>query len=115
MEENIMRVSLLNTTWLWPFTRRTLIIVSLVLVMAALILWRLSVPSANAADQILGGSTPSASTVGLGVASGAAEDTLKACLARIPKEASAGQRMIAAQGCERDEGDRKLIQAVPGR
>lgn len=53
---------------------------------------------------------------GLGlVASGAAEDTLRACLARIPKDASAGQRMIAEQSCKRDEGTRDMIQAVPGR
>ncbi len=53
---------------------------------------------------------------GLGlVASGAAEDTLLACLARIPKDASAGQRLIAEQSCKRDEGARELIQAVPGR
>lgn len=110
-----MRVSLLNTTWLWPFTRRILIISSLVLALAALILWRLSIPSAHAADQISGESASSASPVGLGIASGAAEDTLKACLARIPRDASAGQRMIAEQGCERDQEDRKLIQAVPGR
>jgi len=53
---------------------------------------------------------------GLGiVASGAVEDTLPACLARIPKDASAGQRLIAEQSCKRDEGARESIQAVPGR
>jgi hypothetical protein len=40
---------------------------------------------------------------------------LNACLARIPASASAGQRMIAEQSCGRDQGDRKSIQAVPGR
>lgn len=49
------------------------------------------------------------------VASGAAEDTLLACLARIPKDASAGQRMFAEQSCKRDEGTRESIHAVPGR
>lgn len=111
-----MRVSLTSATWLRLPTRRTLFIMSLMLLALALILWKLSVPSANAADQPLRGATPPASTEGFGLAaSGAAEDTLKACLARIPKDASAGQRMIAEQGCERDNGDRKLIQAVPGR
>ena len=48
------------------------------------------------------------------LAAGAAEDTLRACMARIPKEASIGQLMIAEQGCWRDENDRKPIQSVPG-
>ncbi|MBI5853812.1 MAG: hypothetical protein HZB35_00965 [Nitrospirae bacterium] len=49
------------------------------------------------------------------VASGAVEDSLLACLARIPKDASAGQRMMAEQSCKRDEGTREVAQAVPGR
>jgi hypothetical protein len=48
------------------------------------------------------------------IAAGAAEDTLRACLARIPKDASIGQVMIAEQGCWRDENDRNPIQPVPG-
>lgn len=49
------------------------------------------------------------------VAPGAVEDSLLACLARIPKDASAGQRMMAEQSCKRDEGTREVAQAVPGR
>ncbi|MBM4124763.1 MAG: hypothetical protein FJ246_07420 [Nitrospira sp.] len=41
------------------------------------------------------------------VAAGAVEDSLKACLARIPGNASSGQRMVAEQSCQRDQGDRK--------
>ena len=48
------------------------------------------------------------------IAAGAAEDTLRACMARIPKDASIGQLMIAQQGCWRDENDRNPIQSVPG-
>ena len=48
------------------------------------------------------------------IAAGAAEDTLRACMARIPKDASIGQVMIAEQSCWRDENDRKPVQAVPG-
>ena len=48
------------------------------------------------------------------IAAGAAEDTLRACRARIPKDASIGQLMIAEQGCWRDENDRKPVEAVPG-
>lgn len=33
-----------------------------------------------------------------GIASGAVEDTLKACLTRIPEDASVGQRMLAERG-----------------
>ena len=51
---------------------------------------------------------------GLGeVAAGAVEDTLRSCLARIPKDASAGQRMLAEQGCEQEAGTRMLIQTAP--
>lgn len=49
------------------------------------------------------------------VASGAVEDTLQACLARIPKDASGGQRMIAEHSCRRDDTDRKPYQATGGR
>ncbi|HEX5646616.1 MAG TPA: hypothetical protein VFX56_06570 [Nitrospira sp.] len=48
------------------------------------------------------------------IAAGAVEDTLKACMARIPKDASIGQRMVAEQSCGRDESDRKPFLAVPG-
>jgi hypothetical protein len=41
------------------------------------------------------------------VASGAVEDTLKACLARIPEKASVGQRMLAERTCQGEEGLRK--------
>jgi hypothetical protein len=49
-----------------------------------------------------------------GIAAGAAEDTLKACMSRIPKDASIGQRMIAEQGCMRDESDRQPFEPVRG-
>jgi hypothetical protein len=48
-----------------------------------------------------------------GVASGAVEDTLKACLARIPLDASVGQRLLAEQNCAGEEGTRKSIQVAP--
>jgi hypothetical protein len=49
------------------------------------------------------------------IASGAAEDSRSACMARVPKDASAGQRMMAEQSCDRDDSTRKSIHAVPGR
>lgn len=40
------------------------------------------------------------------VATGAVEDTLDACLARIPTNASAGQKMLAEESCRRDQAAR---------
>lgn len=40
------------------------------------------------------------------VASGTQGDTLEACMARIPKDASVGQRMLAEQSCQRDQANR---------
>jgi hypothetical protein len=48
------------------------------------------------------------------IAAGSADDTIGACKARIPKDASIGQVMIAEQSCWRDENERKPVQAVPG-
>ncbi len=47
-------------------------------------------------------------------ASGAVEDTLTACLSRIPRDASAGQRLIAEESCKRDKAERTPMDAVPG-
>ena len=41
------------------------------------------------------------------IAAGAVEDSLKACMARIPKDASAGQRMLAEESCRRDQANRR--------
>jgi hypothetical protein len=46
-------------------------------------------------------------------ASGPVEDTLKACLARIPEDSTMGQRMLAERGCQREEQSRQLIQTIP--
>jgi hypothetical protein len=48
------------------------------------------------------------------VSPGAPEDTLKACLARIPAQATVGQRMLAEQTCEREEAIRKTYQGIRG-
>lgn len=42
-------------------------------------------------------------------AAGQAGDTLEACLARIPKDASAGQRMIAEDSCRKADAARKAV------
>ena len=41
------------------------------------------------------------------VAAGAVEDNLNACTARIPKDASAGQRMLAEESCRGDQANRR--------
>lgn len=48
-----------------------------------------------------------------GMASGAVEDTLKACLSRIPADGTAGQRMLAEQGCQGQHESRTSHQAAP--
>src|SRR5574341_1846207 len=71
----------------------------------------LTTPATYAADQLVEGAMVLAPNEALNVlASGAVEDTLKACLARIPGDASAGQRLLAEQTCAGEEGTRKLIQ-----
>ena len=40
-------------------------------------------------------------------ASGTVGDTLEACMARIPKDASAGQRMLGEESCRRDQANRR--------
>ncbi len=41
------------------------------------------------------------------IATGSVEDNLDACMARIPKDASAGQRMLAEESCRRDQALRR--------
>lgn len=48
------------------------------------------------------------------IAAGSVEDTIEGCKARIPKDATIGQVMIAEQSCWRDENERNPVQAVPG-
>ena len=92
------------------FTKRTIWVLTILFVAS------LGLLSAQAADREPASvATPGSDTITEpGIAAGSVEDTLQACIARIPKDASIGQRMIAEQGCGRDENDRKPIQAIPG-
>ena len=91
------------------FTRQT------VLVLAILSGLSLGLAGTQAQDREPATVAPgSDSMIGADIAAGAAEDTLRACIARIPKDASIGQLMIAEQGCWREENDRNPVQAVPG-
>ncbi|MDH5426749.1 MAG: hypothetical protein OEZ57_07705 [Nitrospirota bacterium] len=49
------------------------------------------------------------------VSQGTQGDSLDACLARIPSDATAGQRMVAERTCQRDADNRSPILAVPGQ
>ncbi|NGZ95128.1 MAG: hypothetical protein CV089_03150 [Nitrospira sp. WS110] len=87
--------------------------VSMIMLLSVLVLS--STQPAHAADPLVERATGSASSiaeVGL-MASGAAEDTLKACKARIPELASVGQRMLAEQSCASEEESRKAIRSAP--
>jgi len=88
---------------------RTILIASL-----ALIPW-IAGSSAEAAGKAPKASAPPTQTEGRSiVASGAVEDSHPACLGRIPKDASAGQRMIAEDSCKREQASRQSIHDMPG-
>jgi hypothetical protein len=93
---------------IYPCIKRIVIFTSLVLI------WGLSALATQAADQPSGGSPPVVVTGDPAmIAAGAVQDTQKACLARIPTDATAGQRMLAKQSCKQDEGTRKASQDAP--
>lgn len=62
--------------------------------------------NASARDAVVNPETAAATSRG---AEGHAGDTLEACLARIPKDASAGQRMIAEDSCRKADAARKAV------
>jgi len=92
------------------------IIMGIIMVaLLALIAWLPALPT-QAADQPAAKPAASAPAGGLSIAAaGAVGDTLQACVARIPKDATAGQRMIAEQGCKQEADARASFTAVPGR
>jgi hypothetical protein len=86
--------------------------VSMVMLLASLS--PLSTLPAHAADRLVEEARSFAPSGKLGVmASGAVEDTLKACMARIPEVASAGQRMLAEQSCAGEEKTRQAGRSAP--
>lgn len=88
-------------------------VVALTLVLFAALPIRSTQP-VQAADLLVERPTGFASMAELAItASGAAEDTFKACVARIPAFASAGQRMLAEQSCAGEEEVRKTMRAAP--
>jgi hypothetical protein len=85
-----------------------------ILLLSALLMAPTAVLTAEAADGSLKGATLIAPTEQRNaVASGAVEDTLKACLGRIPSDASAGQRLLAEQSCAGQQETRQLAPSAP--
>ena len=73
-----------------------------------------SIPFVNAAEPPVKETTPLAPPTDLNtVAANSIDDTLKACLARIPKVATAGQHLLAEQSCRGEERTRQEMQASP--
>jgi len=65
-------------------------------------------PSSSGTGVVSASGTASASTKNIDrIAIGSVEDSLDACMARIPKDASAGQRMLAEESCRRDQANRR--------
>ncbi|MBI4002996.1 MAG: hypothetical protein HY348_14595 [Nitrospira defluvii] len=50
---------------------------------------------------------PASTKSGNRAASGTVGDSLDACTTRIPKDASAGQRMLAEESCKRDQANQR--------
>jgi hypothetical protein len=81
-----------------------------ILFVSALLMAPTAVLTAQAADGQLKGATLAAPASDRNaMASDAVEDTLKACLGRIPSDASAGQRMLAEQSCAGQQETRQLV------
>jgi hypothetical protein len=90
-------------------------IINRVLLMILLMLnasW--SIPVAHAAEQSMKETMHRAPTADLNtVAANSVQDTLKACLARIPEDATVGQRLLAEQNCRGEERARQEVEVTP--
>lgn len=96
-------------------TMRIQLLMKQVVLMGCLVVASAVLPTVQgqAADPPAKESTASLSTREMNVmASGSVEDTLKLCLARIPKDASAGQRLLAEQSCQGAERTRSTSQGA---
>jgi hypothetical protein len=107
IQENIRRFITMNTA-----IPKCITVVVMVSLLVAISIW--NAQPAQAADLHVKGAAGSVPTRALSViASGAVEDTLKACMDRIPKESSIGQRMLAEQTCAGEDETRKVIRSAP--
>jgi hypothetical protein len=97
------RETMQHTLWM----KRTILVASLALI-------PLILPGLTSAAEQDKGMKPSAEAQAQGltqIAVGSVNDTLKACLGRIPQDASAGQLMLAEQNCQQVEVGRTINKA----
>ena len=82
--------------------------------MVSLFIVSWSTASVHAADQATKETAKPTPKEGLSaIAADSIDDTLKACLARIPEVATPGQRLLAEQNCHTEEKTRQAEQAGP--
>ena len=67
----------------------------------------MSSPTASAAASPESSSMKQSRSSNNRIAAGVEEETLETCLARIPQDATAGQKMLADHTCRRDYGTRR--------
>jgi hypothetical protein len=73
-----------------------------------------SITLAHAAEQPMKETMHRTPTVDLSTgAANSVHDTLKACLARIPEDATVGQRLLAEQNCQVEERTRRETEVTP--
>ena len=89
-------------------TMKRLVLLSFVMSISS---W--TMPPAYAEDRLVEGAMILVPAGERGSVASGVDDTLKACLARIPDRATPGQRTFAQQRCEEDEMTRKLVQLAP--
>jgi hypothetical protein len=89
-------------------TMKRLVLLSFVMSISS---W--TMPPAYAEGSLVEGAMILAPAGERGSVASAVDDTLKACLARIPDRAAPGQRTSAQQRCEEDEMTRKLVPPAP--
>ena len=79
---------------------------------AFLMFFLLILPGVSSAGELVKGTMVMPEVQGQDIKQIAVEsvrDTLKACLGRIPSDASAGQRMLAEENCKQVDVERKRI------
>ena len=79
------------------------------LLLFALLLAAPAVTAAAADEHMKGAMILTPATQEDVLASGAVEDTLKACMVRIPLDATRGQRLLAEQNCAGQQQTRQLV------
>jgi hypothetical protein len=112
IEEVVMRITLLTSSALLLSALLPLSFVSPVTVQAAELVSKKAQPQSSTAKPNGNGVAPSDQAKDAG-AEKVVEDKLKTCLSRIPKDSSTGQRLLAEQGCRKEQEVRSARHAAP--